>query len=203
MIRSLTLALLLLAETAGAQSSPTPPSAPPAVEARPAPPAAPAAPPAPPGQPRRANGESMELTWLGAGAMFTSGHTEFASIIGGALRLRPDSGLAVMLDWTSEWYGEPVVDVFHGGLMWFGSKVPLAPFADVHYALFWVQPAHDSDAWRSGIGGRLGFFPWRQRKEEGHRFGLSVFMTYDHAFSCSQSCDFWVPQAALTWEPYL
>ncbi len=200
MIRSLALAAAILS-SAGVAAAQSQLPAPPTADGQPG---SPAAAPAPPrGEPRRANGESMEITWLGAGAMFTSGHTEYASIIGGALRLSPSNGLAAMLDWTSEWYGEPVVDVLHAGLMWIGSKVPLVPFADVHYALFWVQPEHQSDAWRSGIGGRLGFFPWRQKKEAGHRFGLSVFATYDHAFSCSRSCDLFVPQAALTWEPYL
>jgi hypothetical protein len=213
MIRSLVLAgaLLSLADVAAAQApqpaSPETPTAAgqpgsPTAAGQPGSPAAPAAPAPAAGQPRRANGESTEITWLGGGAMFTSGDTQYASTLGAALRPSPSSGLAVMLEWTASWYGDPVSDVYRAGLAWFGSKVPLAPFVGAHYALFYVDPDHASAEWSSGIGGRLGIIPWRQKKEEGHRFGLSKFVTYDHAFSCSRSCDVLVPQAALTWEPY-
>ena len=178
MIRSLALAaaLALLAGSAEAQTP------------APAPAAAPGAAPA-----RRTD----FIAWWGAGAVYTdgTGTTAFGTTFGFAPRLR--GGLAFSVDLTASYFTEDWVGVLRPGLTFF-TDAPLAPFVGAHYALFRFA----GDRWESGMGGRVGFIPWRQGpKPHGHRFGLLAFVSYDHAFACSGACDVWAPQAALTWEP--
>jgi len=170
--------LLTVAGGASAQANATAePAAVPAaaVDAAPSQQPAPALPPA---QKQEAQRPKV-FTWASFGTTFAYGQTYGSANVGAGVLLQ--RGIAPNVELGYAFGNSPTLWSLRPGVTWYVPMGNVRPYVGAYYTHWFVGDGRPD---QDGIGARLGLSLGQV---------MSVGVTYDRAFNCSQNCDSWTP----------